>query len=290
MSRRKVFLMLFVLLITSTLIVGCSSGYKGVTETSKSNSVGAIPQDNSVAPSYGGGSEMSKDEAHPQYEVELYERKIIKNGSVTIEANKPKDLETEIVEVLNDFNGYIVNTTQSGNDENYRSELTVKIPYDKFDNFITKVKELADVRHNNISTQDITEEFIDLEARQNALKLQEERLLEMLVKAESVEELLKVENELSRVRYELEKVEGRIRYLDNAVSYSTLRISIQQKVEPTKPQVDSVWDEIWFSFTDGIGTFFNAILHIIKGVVWLTPFLIIVIPVGFIIYKKKFKK
>lgn len=301
MSRKNIIVLLSILLISSILLAGCSSSSKGVAEQIGDTVAGVLPTDNSIAPSYPSHQDKGGS-AIPDYDSEqstsqnadnlinLYERKMIKNGYIIISSNKPKDLETQIINTLKDCQGYIVNTSQSGNDENYHSELIVKIPYEEFDMFIVKIKDFGEVKHTDISTQDVTEEYIDLEARKNTLKVQEQRLIEMLGKAENVEELLKVENELSRIRYELEKVEGRIRYLNNSVSYSTLRISIQQKVEPTKPQVDSVWDEIWFSFTDGIGTFFNAILVFVKGIVWLLPFLVVGVPIILIVYKKKFKK
>jgi len=292
MSRGKWPFVILILLIISILFTGCASYQK--VERVATDSVGYIPDTNSMTPSYPpheeGKSSFNDYEDNSKNEIGVYERKMIKKGSISINSNKPKDLEAEIINMLNNYNGYIVNTTQSGNDENYHVELIVKIPYDKFDTFLVKIKEIAEVRYTDINTQDVTEEYIDLTARQNTLKLQEERLLEMLKKAEVVEDLIKVENELSRIRYELEKIEGRIRYLDNAVLYSTLTISIYQKGEPTKPQVDSIWEEIWFSFKDGIGTFFNAVFFIVKGIVWLLPFIIICLPIGFIIFKKKFKK
>jgi hypothetical protein len=100
------------------------------------------------------------------------------------------------------------------------------VPADQFDNLIKRIEPLArKIDNRSINTQDVTEEFIDVEARLTTKKELEGRFREILKQAKTVEEIVSIESQIANVRAEVESMEGRLKYLQNQVSYSTLNVS-----------------------------------------------------------------
>ncbi|RLG58089.1 MAG: hypothetical protein DRN88_01695, partial [Candidatus Hydrothermarchaeota archaeon] len=107
-----------------------------------------------------------------------------------------------------------------------KGSITAKIPKEKLTEFLNKIETLGEVKYSSISGRDVTEEYIDLEARLKNYEAEERNLLKIMEKAEKVEDILKIEKELARVRGEIEVLKGRIRYLNNRVEFATVTIEI----------------------------------------------------------------
>jgi len=114
-------------------------------------------------------------------------------------------------------------------------------------------------------------------ARRKTFEVQETRLLSFIDKAENVDELLSIERELERVRFEIERIIGRINYLENATDYSNMNISLYAKAQPTSTVTNGSWEKIVFAFKDGMGVFGRVVIGITTAIVWLFPFIIIVL-------------
>ncbi|MDY6965861.1 MAG: DUF4349 domain-containing protein [Halobacteriota archaeon] len=156
-------------------------------------------------------------------------RMVIKSASLSIEVTDFQASFDRVKDITQNANGFIADSssyvTGSGNT---RGDVTIRVPQDNFNSVIEELKQLGNLKSEQISGEDITEEYIDLNARLNNLERQEERLLEILDLADTVEDILKVEKELGRVRGEIEQITGRIRYLDDRVELSTIRVSIYE--------------------------------------------------------------
>jgi hypothetical protein len=107
--------------------------------------------------------------------------------------------------------------------------LTLRVPADKLDGALDTIRTLGRIIHEQVTTEDVTEEYVDLDARLRNLKKAEERLLDHLGKAILIDSTLKVEQELTRVREQIERFEGRFRFLGHRVRYSTIQSVISQK-------------------------------------------------------------
>ena len=164
--------------------------------------------------------------------------------------------------------------------------MVVRIPADKFDVFAGDLKSLGEVAQNKIYITDVTEEYIDLAARQKNLKLQEERLQEMLKKSNTVDDMLKVEKELARVREEIEKSTGKLKYLENRISYSTITIHLRTKYITSETQTNDFGGQVIYNLRDGLTSFLNFLIFLLMAVLWLLPFLAIGIPLFIFIRKK----
>ena len=141
----------------------------------------------------------------------------------------------EIANVAEELGGYVAGTSSTIVDGRQVASITIRVPRSNFYQATSAIETLGRVVEKNTQSDDVTEEYIDLRARRDNLLRQEERLLEILRLATSVDDLLSIEKELERVRGEIERLTGRINYLENTVSFSTIRVELLQAQPPSKP-------------------------------------------------------
>jgi len=183
------------------------------------------------------------------------ERKIIKEGDISFESadiNKTKSLITQSVQNLN---GYISKDEAFDYNDRLEHRLVIRVPADKFDILLAKISESTEkLDSKNINVLDVTEEYIDIDSRIKTKKELEERYKELLKQATKVEELLAIEKEIGQLRTEIESVEGRLRYLKDKISLSSLTVTYYQKTHSTFGfsskfglAIKSGWDNLlWF--------------------------------------------
>lgn len=151
------------------------------------------------------------------------ERKLIRTANLRVQVKSLNGLDVSLTDVVNKFGGYISNSSSSEYDNSY----TVRIPQEKFDEFLSLIGDFGKVLSKNINARDVTEEYYDTQARLETKKILREKYEEYLKKAKDVKELLEVEKQLNDVQYEIDSAEGRLKYLDNKVNYSTISISFE---------------------------------------------------------------
>jgi len=165
-----------------------------------------------------------------QHELEGLEKKIIRNGSLTIESNDLKQSKTMLDTLVGFNSGYISSESFNDQEDQLSYNITCRIPSDKFDSFISGVESGPDkVISKSINANDVTEQYYDVKIRLENERQVERRYLELLAQARTVKDILDIEEKLGKVRQEIESKEGRLRYLDDRVNYSTLNIWIYQK-------------------------------------------------------------
>lgn len=209
------------------------------------------------------------------------DQKLIKESYLVFETSDIDKTYNNIVAVIKTYNGYIQDDSADKNQYRTSRRLIVRVPTSNFQETIDGVSKNVDYFDSKHTTlKDVTEEFIDLEARLKAKKELENRYLELLKKAKNVKELLEVERELSHIREEIEAKEGRLKYLQDKVSLSTINIEFYKtnsESKVTKSYGSKMWNAIVSGF-DGLSSFFLGILYI-----W--PFIIILIIAFFLIRK-----
>jgi len=201
--------------------------------------------------------------------------------------------------------GYIENSRiyngSSYYDERRNADLTLRIPSENLDGFLSAVSETCNVISQNESVEDVTLQYVDLKSHKEALLTEQERLLELLEQAETVEDIITIESRLSEVRYQLESMESQLRTLDNQVSYSTVYLYIQEVKRYTPVKERTVWEKISDGFVEslidvgeGIGNFFiNLIINLPYLVVWAVVITIMVLAIKWfrsLAKKRKLKK
>lgn len=177
--------------------------------------------------------------------------------------------------------GYIERSETHGNrlDRKKKGQIygqyTLRIPTATREAFISDIQDLGSVMSENLETQDVTAEYIDVSARIKTLKLQEERLLAILKEASELEYLIELERELADVRYEIERYESTRRSLDNKVDFTTIHIYIEEVQQVTEAKPVTLGQRISHTFQislRGLGRFFETILILFVG---FSPILIV---------------
>jgi hypothetical protein len=186
------------------------------------------------------------------------EQKIIQRASLSIEVADFQTSSDALSQIVAQADGFISDSyTYVTDTDRKRGEITIRVPSDRFLAVITDLETLGVVTSQRIAGEDVTEEYIDLQARLNNSEHQEQRLLEILELAETVEEILEVERELERVRGEIEQMTGRITYLENRIELATISVSLYEP-EP----ITQSW-----GIRDALRAAFGGFVAVIRGLI-----------------------
>ncbi len=199
-------------------------------------------------------------------------RKLIKTVDMNVETEEFDLLLRNVEQKVEELGGYLEqsNVYNGSYTSNYRSrsaDLTARVPSAKLDQFVTDVAEHSNVTRKNESVEDITLQYVDLESHKKALLAEQQSLLTMLEQAESIEDIITINAQLTDVRYQLESMESQLRTYDNKVDYSTVYLNIEE-VEQYEPYAaKSTGERIRDGFTrnlhrvgDGVSNFFIELI------------------------------
>lgn len=229
-------------------------------------------------------------------------QKLIKTVSMDMETKEFDTLMENIRSKVEELGGYIENSEVSGSSyysvyESRYAWMTLRIPADKLDGFVNIVSGLGNVTSKNESVQDITLQYVDVESHKKALETEQERLLQLLEQAESMEDIIAIESRLSEVRYELQSYGSTLRTFDNQVSYSTVNLNIRE-VERVTPVVEeqTFLEEIQYRLSDNLydirqGTRSFAIWFVSSLpylLIWAAVIAVLVLLVRKFVWKKPF--
>ena len=161
----------------------------------------------------------------------LVNRKLIRNATVELEIVSFDNAVQKITAFANEEHGYVA-TTDSEKQANgkLRGQVVVKVLPENLDRFLQKIRNLGELKKQTLSTEDVTKAYFDTDARLKSAHVMEQRLIDMLkTKTGKVSDLLQVEKELGRVREEIEKMQGELKYWDSQVQFATVTMSLAEK-------------------------------------------------------------
>jgi hypothetical protein len=231
-------------------------------------------------------SSLYKNSDSPAADQKPIEQKIIKTGNIKFETNDLGETYNQMITAVKKHNAIIQNDTEGKEYGSIFRRITVRVPSKNFDLFLSDIsKGVSYFDNKEISSQDVTEEYIDIDARLKAKKILEARYLELLKKANKVSEMLEIEAQLSAIREEIEAKEGQLRYMQSQVSMSTINIEFYKTVANEGGATISYGSKIWNAITSG----FNSISSFFIGLLSIWPFLIILAAAVYFI-RKRFKK
>jgi hypothetical protein len=158
------------------------------------------------------------------------DRKIIYKANLTMQVEKYEDAQSKIEEAVSRSGGYILQFNESENTYEKSGTFVIKVPANGFQSLLNQLETINPSVKKNMQGQDVSEEFVDLSSRLKAKQLVESRLITFMEKAAKTDELLAFSNELGKVQEEIERIKGRMRYLEQNVSYSTIEVRLAQKI------------------------------------------------------------
>jgi hypothetical protein len=281
----------FSVFLSLLICVGCSQVATNTT-SAVSNSSGDVMAKNPSSGGGGGGNLQNllstPNEEKPPTQIIATERKIIRNGELNLEATSPEEAQQKIAAIVDSKSGFVIESQQSTSDVKTTTRdivtMTVRVPAEKFNETLGEIKKSADrVILETVKGEDVTEEFVDVEASLKTKKALEAQFLEIMKQGKTVEEALSVQTELSNVRGEIEKIEGRKRYLENQSSLSTIKIRLQ-----TPAAFLASSSGFFYELTRAIGEGFDYalgfLLVLIRFAIAIIPFLLfVVLPAYFMI-------
>ena len=155
------------------------------------------------------------------------ERLIIRNANLEIVVRDTESVVDEVNALAEELGGYVIESTISEYQEGKRANLRVRIPAEDLDQALNRIRDLAmEVRRENISGQDVTDEYVDLQSRLRHLDATEERLLTFMEEAEDTEAALEVYDRLQNIQAEIEQVRGRMQYLEESAAMATISLQV----------------------------------------------------------------
>lgn len=279
MKKTTKWILLTFAIVCTLFIFGCannsiedSKGFEGRHTIMQSNQMMVLEEvemdyaNSKIAPmpaEYRNYEDPDHYESAEDIEVEL---KIIQTANIRIEVEDYFLSSQKVEAYAKKYAGYVSHSdARASHDNKHSGTVTIRVPAIHFDAVIAELSILGTVKSKNVNGQDVTEEYIDLQARINNSKSHEERLINMYDDANNVNEMMQVERELNRVREQIERWEGRLRYLNNKVDMSTITVNIYEPV----PVVNE-WG-IWNSIK-------NAVNHSLKTLRWMIEFIGVILP------------
>lgn len=210
----------------------------------------------------------------------LMEQKLIKTVSIRAETEDLDGMLTELNAQIAELGGYIEyqDSYNGSMYSGYRSrsaDLTIRIPAQKLDSFVTQVEGFSNIISKNQSQEDVTLQYVDTQSRMDALEVEQQRLLELLEKAETMTDLLEIEARLTEVRYELESITSQMRVLENQVNYATVELHISEVEVYTETAPLTPWQRIGNGFTENLKNIGDGLVDFFVWAVTYSPQLIL---------------
>ena len=214
------------------------------------------------------------------------DRKIIRNADLTIEVTSPTETQSKIVSIAEAHGGFVVNSEAKQRDNGDATnrtldiKLVVRIPENQFGVVLDKVRGLANNRNEEkVTGQDVTEEFIDLEARIKTQRALEAQFLQIMKQAGKIEDALEVQRQIADVRTEIEKLEGRKRFLENRSSLSTITVNILAP-KPIAVNTTGFGRSVRDAVSDSVDVGSGIVLFFVRFVIVMIPISVLLLLPG----------
>lgn len=209
------------------------------------------------------------------------DRKLIKEISLDVET-KDYDNYINSVRATVSSNGGYIEASDEFNDSDFRSfTATIRIPVEKAEGFTQSVSSNATVKSRSENVQDVTEQYVDIEARIKVYEAEEESLLEIMKQADNVTDLLSVKERLANVRAQIESYTAQLKSLENQTDYSTITLTVTE-VE-REVETEGYWSEIWNNILDGFKNVGKIITMLFAALLSAMPYFIVLAIIGIIV-------
>ncbi len=235
-------------ILTALAYTGCGAANKSQSMTTNTAGSGSAVGGDSYGTNSGleyGAAEYKSEEHAPEEAAQESTgvpagRKLIQTVGLEVETKEFDQMMSALETRVKELGGYIENmetyngSSYSGYASSRYANLTIRIPNEKLSAFLETVSDVGNVVRRWENVEDVTLSYVDMESRRNTLRTEQDRLLKFLEKAETIEEIITIEQRLSEVRYQLESMESQLRTMDNLIDYSTVDINISEVKELTE--------------------------------------------------------
>lgn len=266
MKKRIVFSCIAVLLVL-TLLAGCAAkNDRGEVSYATGNSYDyAKPAEEPAAAEESVDMNWETDDVSTATDgeldnpasVALVGRKIIETAYLSVQTLDYDAFIPNLNEVVSTLGGYVQSSSTSGRgyDSSSRmrwANIVVRVPNDKLKTFLSQMSEIGNVVNASTNAEDVTLNYVDTESRLSSFRTEQETLMGLLEKAQSMEDILTIQQRLTEVRYQIESYESTLRTLDDQINYSTVTIDIQEVERQTPVVEETPGEEISRKFRESL--------------------------------------
>ena len=243
--------------------------------------------DNIEASTAGGGADEQKEN-----KAEFDKEKIIYNASMEIETQEYEKTKKQLYKVVEDCGGFLEREYEadgeglwSGSGQSRMSlELTVRVPIENYEKFKTAAGGTGQLKSMTSDAANVTQEYNDLTSRIKSLEKEEERLLAMMEQAQSIDDMISVEDRLTEVQTELNGYETQRRNMDTDISYSTVSITLNEVVRLSPQEESAFGTRMSEAFSNAFTGFAEFLKLLLIGLVYLFPYAILVLVVLLVVF------
>jgi len=231
------------LLIAAPLLLVTACSAAGTTTQGRSSEGGApAPAAVDSVSGFSGNAASAPDKGIPTVVVSA-DRNLILTAKIDMRSKDPWATSDRAQAIASGLGGDVLNLTQSGSGDTRSASLTIRVPSSRFADALQQLRTLeGEIQTSGVSAQDVTDQFVDLQARLAAKQAEEQRYLAILTKANTIDEILKVDASLSNVRTQIEQLTGQINSIKQRTDYSTISMSIATIAVLPGDTTTKAWD------------------------------------------------
>ncbi|VXB21961.1 MULTISPECIES: DUF4349 domain-containing protein [Chryseobacterium] len=285
---KKLFIPLFLL-----ILINCNKS--GNQQEIKSDLVEIISEDKAMDINASPAQEIPVDamvsakavntepKSSPSQSNNIIVKKVIKNGDLDIQVGDIKKAHQQVNEIIKSNNAYIQTERFNNTDIDEKQFFTIRVPHKNFDALINSFSNgIGSVLSKNIASDDVTEEYTDVSIKLANKKIYLEKYRDMLRSAKTTKDMLEIQENIRELEDEIDIAEGRLRFIDDRVNYSTLNLMLyKEKVRSSATSKIGFGNRFGDSFTEG----WNSFVAFFLGIISLWPFFLL-IPIIILIWIK----
>jgi len=275
--KAKLRLGFVLVLITMVALSGCGPAVTGLQprlpagaklETQRTDKdVGVVPlpaAPTAPPPAYKGAEPFSP----------VAERMIVKTATISITVKDTQEALGQVSALAGELKGYVVTSNSRYEGDRLLATVTIRVPAASFDDALARLRKIASkVDSENTSGQDVTEEYTDLTAQLKNLEATEAQLLKFLDRTQNVDEALKVYRELTNIRGQIERIKGRMNYLEKSAAMSTITVNIRPQPKDEPIVKEEGWQPLRV-MRDALRALVSALEGIANVAIWIVLFLL----------------
>lgn len=288
---------LLALLLIAMLMAGCAPASKSAAPSAMEDYAGYAPQmEMAQEEMMESASSADRDGFGQSGNASTVERIVIKNASISIVVDDPAATLDQITRMAETMGGFVINsnlykTYIENGIEVPAANISVRVPAEQLKAALEEIKSMVenqdtDIQNETVSGQDVTEDYTDLKSRLRNLEDAEAQLREIMASATKTEDVLSVFNQLTRVREEIEVLQGQINYYEESARLSSISVNIVSK-EAVKPLTIGGWEPVGVA-RDALQALINGLQFLANALIWILLFvapilLLITLPIFFIV-------
>lgn len=282
---KKLFALFLPLALSLSVLAGCSasSGSKATGNAAPPAAQSAAARDQAAAAGLGNEGAAKSTAAAQSQPPETDGRKVVKSAELVLQTEHYDQSAATLESLVSSFGGYIESSSVQGDGTGggrRTASYTVRVPAGRLEEFLDGAGKIGAVVNRGIHGQDVTQSYFDSETRLKTLKAEQDRILELMQKAEKIDDVLAIEQRLTDVQNQIEQLTGQLKQWDSLVSLSTVTVTLNEVTVVTRPEASGLGGQIASMFRASVSAMGMCLRYLLLGLTAVLPFAAAALAVG----------